>query len=93
MEEVWEIEGKTDESARMFAESPLRAFQPASALNRVSGRARVNMIQLKELLKVYVRGDLTLLGKIPEDPAVKQAVCTYVPAVSTRLLHLRPPRW
>jgi flagellar biosynthesis protein FlhG len=81
VEEVLEIAGKTDESGRAFAESTLRAFQPALVLNRVSGRARVNVLQLRKLLKEYVGGDLTLLGEIPEDPAMEQAVRAYVPVV------------
>jgi flagellar biosynthesis protein FlhG len=81
VEEVLEVAGKTDESGRATAKSTLRAFQPALVLNRVSGRARVNVLQLKKLLKEYVGGDLTLLGEIPEDPAVEQAVRAYVPVV------------
>jgi flagellar biosynthesis protein FlhG len=81
VEEVLDVAGKTDESGRAFAESTLRAFQPTLVLNRVSGRARVNVLQLRKLLKEYVGGDLTLLGEIPEDPAMEQAVRAYVPVV------------
>jgi flagellar biosynthesis protein FlhG len=81
VEEVLEVAGKTDESGRAFAETTLRALQPTLVLNRVSGRARVNVLQLRKLLKEYVGGDLTLLGEIPEDPAMEQAVRAYVPVV------------
>jgi flagellar biosynthesis protein FlhG len=81
VEEVLDVAGKTDESGRAIAETTLRAFQPALILNRVSGRARVNVLQLKKLLKEYVGGDLTLLGEIPDDPAMEQAVRAYVPVV------------
>ncbi len=81
VEEVLDVAGKTDESGRSVAEATLRAFQPALILNRVSGRARVNVLQLKKLLKEYVGGDLTLLGEIPDDPAMEQAVRAYVPVV------------
>ena len=81
VEEVLEVAGKTDESGRTIAESTLRDFQPALVLNRVSGRARVNVPQLKKLLKEYVGGDLTLLGEIPEDPAMEQAVRAYTPVI------------
>ena len=81
VEEVLEVAGKTDESGRMVAESTLRAFQPALILNRTSGRARVNVPQLKKLLKEYVGGDLSLLGEIPEDPAMEQAVRAYIPVI------------
>ena len=76
-----EVAGKTDESGRTIAESTLRDFQPALVLNRVSGRARVNVPQLKKLLKEYVGGGLTLLGEIPEDPAMEQAVRAYTPVI------------
>src|SRR6185437_7913847 len=81
VEEVLDVAGKTDESGRSIAESTLKSFQPALILNRVSGRARVNVPQLKKLLKEYVGGDLTLLGEIPEDHAMEQAVRAYVPVV------------
>jgi flagellar biosynthesis protein FlhG len=81
VEEVLDVAGKTDESGRAFAETTLRALQPTFVLNRVSGRARVNVLQLRKLLKEYVGGDLTLLGEIPEDPAMEQAVRAYVPVV------------
>jgi flagellar biosynthesis protein FlhG len=81
VEEVLDVAGKTDESGRAIAETTLRAFQPTLILNRVSGRARVNVLQLKKLLKEYVGGDLTLLGEIPDDPAMEQAVRAYVPVV------------
>ena len=81
VEEVLDVAGKTDESGRSIAESTLKAFQPALILNRVSGRARVNVPQLKKLLKEYVGGDLTLLGEIPEDSAMEQAVRAYIPVV------------
>lgn len=81
VEEVLDVAGKTDESGRAFAETTLRDFQPSLVLNRVSRGARVNVPQLKKLLKEYVGGDLTLLGEIPEDPAMEQAVRAYVPVV------------
>lgn len=81
VKEVLDVAGKTDEAGRTLAESTLRAFQPALILNRATGRARVNVAQLKALLKEYVGGDLTLLGEIPEDPAMEQAVRAYIPVV------------
>ncbi|MDK2743990.1 MAG: P-loop NTPase [Nitrospira sp. BO4] len=81
VEEVLDVAGKTDESGRSIAEATLSVFQPALILNRVTGRARVNVPQLKKLLKEYVGGDLTLLGEIPEDSAMEQAVRAYVPVV------------
>lgn len=81
VKEVLDVAGQTDEAGRNLAETTLQAFQPSLILNRVTGRARVNVLQLKKLLKDYVGGDLTLLGEIPDDPAMEQAVRTYVPVV------------
>lgn len=81
VEEVLDVAGKTDEAGRKLAESTLRAFQPALVLNRVAGRSRVNVLQLRKLLKEYVGGDLTLLGEIPDDEAMERAVRRYSPVV------------
>jgi flagellar biosynthesis protein FlhG len=81
VEEVLDVAGKTDEVGRGIAETALRTFQPALILNRISGRSRVNVLQLRKLLKEYVGGDLTLLGEIPDDPAMERAVRSYLPVV------------
>jgi flagellar biosynthesis protein FlhG len=81
VEEVLDVAGKTDEEGRRMATMTLQTFQPALILNRVSGRSRVNVPQLRKLLKEYVGGDLTLLGEIPDDPAMEQAVRSYLPVV------------
>ena len=39
----------------------------------------MNVLQLRKLLKEYVGGDLTLLGEIPDDPAMERAVRSYLP--------------
>jgi flagellar biosynthesis protein FlhG len=81
VEEVLDVAGRTDEAVRGIAEAALRTFQPALVLNRISGRSRVNVLQLRKLLKEYVGGDLMLLGEIPEDPAMERAVRSYLPVV------------
>lgn len=83
VEEVLDVAGKTDEVGRGIAETTLRTFQPALILNRISGRSRVNVLQLRKLLKEYVGGDLTLLGEIPDDPAMERAVRSYLPVVDS----------
>lgn len=79
VEEVLDVAGKTDEAGRGIAESSLRTFHPSLILNRIAGRSRVNVLQLRKLLKEYVGGDLQLLGEIPEDPAMERAVRSYLP--------------
>jgi flagellar biosynthesis protein FlhG len=79
VDEVLEAAGQTDEASRLVAETTLRAFQPALILNRLSGRAHVNVAALKKLLAEYIGGYLTLLGEIPDDPAMERAVRGYLP--------------
>ena len=79
VEEVREVAGETDEASRVVAETALRTFHPMLILNRLSGRAHVNVAALKKLLTEYIGGDLTLPGEIPDDPAMEQAVRGYLP--------------
>ena len=81
LEEVLEVAGQTDEASRVVAEAALRTFHPMLILNRLSGRAHVNVAALKKLLTEYIGGDLTLLGEIPDDPAMERAVRSYLPVV------------
>ncbi len=81
VEEVLLVAGKTDEAGRAVAESTLRGFQPCLILNRVSGRSRINFLQLRKLLKEYVGGDLAMLGEIPDDQAMERSVRSYLPVV------------
>lgn len=83
VEEVLDVAGKTDEAGRGVAEMALRTFRPALILNRVSGRSRVNVLQLRKLLKEYVGGELVLLGEIPDDSAMERAVRAYLPLVES----------
>lgn len=83
VEEVLDVAGQTDEAGRRIAETSLKSFQPALILNRLSGRSRVNVLQLRKLLKEYVGGDLLLLGDIPDDPAMERAVRAYLPVVES----------
>lgn len=81
LEEVIQAVGETDPNARETAGRTLRGFQPHLIVNRVSGKSRVNVLQLKKLLNEYVGGDLRMLGEIPEDPAMTRAVRSYLPVV------------
>lgn len=81
IEEVILAVGETDANAQEIASRTLQGFQPHLIVNRVSGKSRVNVLQLKKLLKEYVGGDLTMLGEIPDDPAMTRAVRSYLPVV------------
>ena len=81
IEEVIQAVGETDANARETASRMLQGFQPHLIVNRVSGKSRVNVLQLKKLLKEYVGGDLAMLSEIPDDPAMTRAVRSYLPVV------------
>ncbi|MBI3603489.1 MAG: P-loop NTPase [Nitrospirae bacterium] len=81
VEEVLEVAGKTDAAGRALVEEALKSFRPCLILNRVSGRSRVNTLQLRKLLQKYVGGDLTVLGDVPDDEAVERSVRSFLPVV------------
>jgi flagellar biosynthesis protein FlhG len=81
IDEVIQAVGETDPNAREIASRTLQGFEPRLIVNRVSGKSRVNVLQLKKLLKEYVGGDLTMLGEVPDDPAMTRAVRSYLPVV------------
>lgn len=81
IEEVIQAVGETDANARETAARMLKGFQPHLIVNRVSGKSRVNVLQLKKLLKEYVGGELALLSEIPDDPAMIRAIRSYLPVV------------
>lgn len=81
IEEVIRTVGDTNPDARETATRTLQGFQPHLIVNRMSGKSRINVLQLKKLLKEYVGGDLTMLGEIPDDPAMTRAVRSYLPVV------------
>ncbi|TKB65987.1 MAG: MinD/ParA family protein [Nitrospira sp.] len=81
VEEVMDIAGATDTAGRDVAAAALQSFRPGLIVNRVSDRSQVNVLYLRKILHQYVGGDLTLLGEIPDDPAVSQAVRKFLPVI------------
>ncbi|TKB78690.1 MAG: MinD/ParA family protein [Nitrospira sp.] len=81
VEEVMEVAGATDAGGRDVAAAALQSFRPGLIVNRVSDRSQVNVLYLRKILHQYVGGDLTLLGEIPDDPAVSQAVRKFLPVL------------
>ncbi|MDH5640160.1 MAG: P-loop NTPase [Nitrospira sp.] len=79
VEEVMEVAGATDEAGRDVAAAALQSFRPGLVINRVSGGSQINVLYLRKILHQYVGGDLTLLGEIPDDPTVGQAVKKFLP--------------
>lgn len=81
VEEVMTVAGATDAEGRNAAAAALQSFRPGLVINRSSSRSQVNVLYLRKILHEYVGGDLTLLGEIPEDPAVSQAVRSFLPVI------------
>lgn len=81
VEEVMDVAGATDAAGRATAAAALQSFRPGLIINRASGSSQVNVLYLRKILHQYVGGDLTLLGEIPDDPAVSQAVRKFLPVI------------
>jgi flagellar biosynthesis protein FlhG len=81
VEAVMDVAGATDAEGRDAAAAALRSFRPGLIINRTSGRSAVNVLYLRKILQDYVGGDLTLLGEIPEDPAVQESVRNFLPVI------------
>lgn len=81
VEEVMEVAGATDVEGRDAAAATLQSFRPGLIINRVSDGSQVNVLYLRKILHQYVGGDLTMLGEIPEDPHVSQAVRKFLPVI------------
>jgi len=81
VEEVMEVAGATDEDGREVATTALKSFQPGLVINRTSSHSQVNVLYLRKILHQYVGGDVRLLGEIPEDSAVTQAVRKFLPVI------------
>ena len=81
VQEVMDVAGATDSEGRAVATAALQSFRPGLVINRSSSRSQVNVLYLRKILHEYVGGDLTLLGEIPEDPAVSQAVRSFLPVI------------
>ncbi|WP_447603154.1 P-loop NTPase [Nitrospira sp. Nam80] len=83
IEEVVEQVRTADPNAPETAARMLVGFQPLLIVNRLSGGSRVNVLQLKRLLKEYVGGDLAMLGEVPDDPAMTRSVRAFLPVVES----------
>ncbi|MBX3326837.1 MAG: P-loop NTPase [Nitrospira sp.] len=81
VEEVMTVAGATDGEGCDVAAAALHSFRPGLIINRASSSSQVNILYLRKILHQYVGGDLMLLGEIPDDPAVSQAVRKFLPVI------------
>ncbi len=81
VEEVMTVAGATDTAGRDAAAAVLQSFRPGLIINRGSDSSRVNVLYLRKILHQYVGGDLMLVGEVPEDPSVPQAIRKFLPVI------------
>ena len=81
VEEVMTVAGATDGEGCDVAAAALHSFRPGLIINRASSSSQVNILYLRKILHQYVGGDLMLLGEIPDDPAVPQAIRKFLPVI------------
>ncbi len=77
--DVFELAENTQEGAREKAQQALYGFNPLLVINRNISNGKVNKTKLKELVAKYLGIDIPLLGEIPEDQAVSEALRAYIP--------------
>ena len=81
VEEVMTVAGATHTAGRDAAAAVLQSFRPGLIINRGSDSSRVNVLYLRKILHQYVGGDLMLVGEVPEDPSVPQAIRKFLPVI------------
>ena len=77
--EVFKLAEQTQEGAKEKAQKALHYFHPLLVINRDISNAKVNKTKLKQLITKYLGIDIPQLGQIPDDPAIKDALRTYMP--------------
>ncbi len=79
LKDVFDLAEQTQEGAKEKAQQALLFFHPLLVINRDVDNARLNKVKLKQLVAKYLGIDIPLLGNIPEDPAIKDALRAYMP--------------
>lgn len=78
---VLQFAGEADVERTRLIDEALRDYRPFLLINRVTPTSRVNVAQIKRILKQYVGSELDLLGEIPDDEAVQRSVRGYMPVL------------
>ncbi len=77
--EVLELAETTQPGARKKAQQALRYFHPLFIINRDISNRTVNKNKLKQMVTKYLGIEIPLLGDIPEDKAISDALKAYMP--------------
>jgi MinD-like ATPase involved in chromosome partitioning or flagellar assembly len=68
-----------DPDAHARALTAVGTFRPHLLLNRTGNGGALNVAQLNVTLRRYLGAEATLLGEVPEDPAMARAARVHVP--------------
>lgn len=77
------IKKMTEEHQQIYtlAEKILADFRPHLIVNKSSDKSYLNILQLRKLVHDFLGGQLSVLGRIPDDPLVPRSVQDYLPIV------------
>ncbi len=81
VQEVLEAFGQTREEQKAEALSILTDFCPYFILNRVHDKAKFSTSSLQQVVSKFLGSELVVLGEIPQDNQVIQAVRNYLPVI------------
>lgn len=79
LSEVFELAEAYRQGSREQTQRALTHFHPLLVVNRVDADSRINLLKLRQLASKYLGIYLPDLGEIPADPAVLEAIRSYLP--------------
>ncbi len=79
IESLVEAARTIDPAAHTRALAAVSTFRPQLLLNRTGNGGALNLVRLNRTLRQYLGTEATLLGQIPEDPAMARAARAYQP--------------
>ena len=77
--EIFAMTEALQPGAKEKIQQALYSFNPLLVVNMVGTGARLNVMKLKKLAQTYLGIYLPDLGEIPDDPALQEALRTYIP--------------
>lgn len=77
--EIFTMTEALQPGAKEKIQQALYSFNPLLVVNMVGTGARLNVMKLKKLAQTYLGIYLPDLGEIPDDPALQEALRTYIP--------------
>lgn len=81
VQEVIEVLKDVDPASQEMAEDALREFHPLFILNQMTPSTKLSVAYLQQVVYKFIRSELELIGKIPQDEAVEQSIRIFQPVV------------